>query len=144
MRVLLVDDDDGFRDTLRSVLCRPGREIEVDEASDGQAGIRLVARRRPDAVVMDITMPGMSGLEATRRLKASWPELPVIVLTVHDEPVYERTARAAGADAFLLKKTAATALWPALERLASPERARGDSRRDLGKSPHWRMRWRPI
>jgi DNA-binding NarL/FixJ family response regulator len=144
MRVLLVDDDDGFRDTLRGVLCRPGRAVEVDEASDGPAGLRLVAQRIPDAVVMDITMPGMSGLEATRALKASWPELPVIVLTVHDEPVYERTARAAGADAFLLKKTAATTLWPTLQRLASPEGDRGDSGRDLGRSPHWRVRWRPI
>jgi hypothetical protein len=68
-------------------------------------------------------MPRMNGVEATRRLKTRWPDLPVIVLTVHDDPVYERTARAAGADRFLLKKTAGTALWPALVSLVpSPAR----------------------
>jgi DNA-binding NarL/FixJ family response regulator len=61
----------------------------------------------------------MNGIEATRRLKVRWPELPVLILTVHGDPVYERTARAAGADGFLLKKTAGTALWPALTPLVA-------------------------
>ncbi|HSE96401.1 MAG TPA: response regulator transcription factor, partial [Methylomirabilota bacterium] len=83
---------------------------------------------RPDVVLMDLTMPRMNGVEATCRLKTRWPDLPVIVLTVHDDPVYERTARAAGADRFLLKKTAGTALWAALVSLVPPSGSAGPDR----------------
>jgi CheY-like chemotaxis protein len=117
MRILLVDDDEAFRATLRRLLTQ-GRSVQVQEAADGEQAVHMVAARPPDVVVMDITMPRMNGVEATRRLKARWPDLPVLILTVHDDPVYERTARAAGADGFLLKKTAGTALWPALAAVA--------------------------
>jgi DNA-binding NarL/FixJ family response regulator len=127
MRILLVDDDEGFRAALRHLLTQRGREVRVDEAADGEEALQRVATSRPDAVLMDLTMPRMNGIEATRRLKVRWPELPVLILTVHDDPVYERTARAAGADGFLLKKTAGTTLWPALTPLVAgtPHRARG-------------------
>jgi DNA-binding NarL/FixJ family response regulator len=166
MRILLVDDDEGFRATLRRLLTQGGREAEVEEAADGEEALRRVATRRPDVVLMDLTMPRMNGVEATRQLKIRWPDLPVLVLTVHDEPVYERTARAAGADGFVLKKTAGVALWPALGALvprsgsADSERAtvtpcppgtpalreigrsrgREDSPRALGDRPDWRTR----
>jgi two-component system response regulator DegU len=87
--------------------------------------VRKVADQRPDVVLMDITMPRMNGIEATRQLKSRWPDLPVLILTVHDDPVYQRTARAAGADGFLLKKTAGTALWPALTSLVPTGRCAG-------------------
>jgi DNA-binding NarL/FixJ family response regulator len=119
MRILLVDDDEGFRTALRHLLTQGRHEVRVEEAADGEEALQRVATRRPDAVLMDLTMPRMNGIEATRRLKARWPELPIVILTVHDDPVYERTARAAGADGFLLKKTAGTALWPALRPLVA-------------------------
>jgi two-component system response regulator DegU len=119
MRILLVDDDEGFRTALRHLLTQGRHEVRVEEAADGEEALQRVATRRPDAVLMDLTMPRMSGIEATRRLKVRWPELPILILTVHDDPVYERTARAAGADGFLLKKTAGTALWPALTPLVA-------------------------
>jgi DNA-binding NarL/FixJ family response regulator len=119
MRVLLVDDDEGFRATVRHLLTRRARSVRIEEAADGEEALRIVEGHPPDVVLMDITMPRMNGLEATRRLKARWPDLPVIVLTVHDDPVYERTARAAGASAYLLKKRAGTALWPALDPIAA-------------------------
>jgi DNA-binding NarL/FixJ family response regulator len=118
---------------------------------------------------MDLTMPRMNGIEATRRLKMRWPDLSVLILTVHDDPLYERTARAAGADGFLLKKTAGTTLWPALTSLvpsgrsAGPERTlfadrppvtdppgigrsrtRGNSPVPLGDRPDWQVCWRPL
>jgi DNA-binding NarL/FixJ family response regulator len=170
MRVLLVDDDEGFRATVRALLTQGRPEVEVEEAVDGEAAVRMVAMRPPDVVLMDLTMPRMNGVEATRRLKTRWPHLPVVVLTVHDEPIYERTARAAGADGFLVKKTAGTALWPALAGLATrtrgaaPERTtsaavgsgaespqgagrprdRGDPARAFGNPPDWLALPRPL
>jgi DNA-binding NarL/FixJ family response regulator len=135
MRILLVDDDEGFRATLWRLLTHGERAVQVEEAADGEEALRLVAHRRPDVVVMDLTMPRMNGIEATRRLKAHWPDLPVVILTVHDDPVYERTARAAGADGFLLKKTAGTSLWPALTALISQSRPTGPERASFAASP---------
>jgi CheY-like chemotaxis protein len=135
MHILLVDDDTSFRATLWRLLARGGRAVQVEEATDGEEAVRLVATRRPDVVLMDLTMPRMSGVEATRRLKTRWPDLPVIVLTVHDDPVYERTARAAGADRFLLKKTAGTALWPALVSLVPPSGSAGPDRALISSHP---------
>jgi two-component system response regulator DegU len=125
MRILLVDDDETFRATLRRLLTEGQWQVEVEEAADGAEGVRKVADQRPDVVLMDITMPRMNGIEATRQLKSRWPDLPVLILTVHDDPVYQRTARAAGADGFLLKKTAGTALWPALTSLVPTGRCAG-------------------
>jgi DNA-binding NarL/FixJ family response regulator len=119
MRILLVDDDEGFRATLRRVLTQGGREVQIEEAVDGEDAVRKASSARPDVVLMDLTMPRMNGVEATRQLKTRWPDLPVIILTVHDDPVYERTARTAGADQFLLKKTAGSTLWPTLGPLLS-------------------------
>ena len=90
MRLLLVDDDKAFRATLRDLLTRRAATIHVEEAADADAAFHMITRRRPDVVLMDLTMPRVSGIEATRRVKARWPDLPVVVLTVHDEPSYER------------------------------------------------------
>lgn len=166
MRILLVDDDDGFRSAVLGLLIQGEGPVEVEEAADGEAAVSMASSRPPDLVLMDLTMPRVNGLEATRRLKTRWPDLPVIILTVHDDPTYERTARAAGADAFLLKKTAGTALWPAIARLVPPGSRRegsgvpgpgaqargplgwvgdrGDSPRVFGNSPDWRPVMRPL
>jgi DNA-binding NarL/FixJ family response regulator len=74
------------------------------------------------------TMPRMNGVEATRRLKTRCPDLLVIILTVHHDPVYERIAMTAGADGHLLKKTAGTVLWPALAPLAARRGRSGPGR----------------
>jgi DNA-binding NarL/FixJ family response regulator len=76
---------------------------------------------------MDLAMPRMNGLEATRQLKARWPSLAVIILTVHDEEISRRMAMAAGAAAFLEKRTLGVRLWPTLamvkgQKLPSPNR----------------------
>jgi DNA-binding NarL/FixJ family response regulator len=73
----------------------------VGEAADGQESVDLAAERRPDVVLMDVQMPVMNGLEATRCIKRQWPEIRVVVLTMH--PKYRAEALAVGADAFLLK-----------------------------------------
>jgi DNA-binding NarL/FixJ family response regulator len=123
MHVLLVDDDEGFRATLRQLLTSRDGTIRIEEAADGAAALNAVAVCPPDVVLVDLTMPRLNGVEVTRRLKARWPDLPVIILTVHREPAYQRVAMAAGADGYIVKKTAGTALWEALGSLASGSRA---------------------
>ena len=117
IRFLLADDDAGFRATLRQLLERRVEAQVLGEAGNGEEAIRLTNDLRPDVVLMDLAMPRMNGLEATRQLKARWPDLAVIVLTVHDEDVYRRTALAAGATAFLQKKMLGVDLWPTLVRI---------------------------
>jgi hypothetical protein len=111
MRILLVDDDARFRATLWRLLARDGRAVQVEEATDGEEVVRLAATRRPDVVLMDLTMPRMNGVEATRRLKTRWPDLPVIVLT------------------------AGTALWPALVSLVPPSASPGPDRALITSHP---------
>ena len=117
IRFLLADDDAGFRATLRQLLERRAEAQVLGEAGNGEEAIRLTNDLHPDVVLMDLAMPRINGLEATRQLKARWPDLAVIVLTVHDEDVYRRTALAAGATAFLQKKMLGVDLWPTLVRI---------------------------
>ena len=95
-------------------------EVEViGEAADGQEALVLVSRHRPDVIVLDIEMPVIDGVEATKRVKGEWPEIRVVVLTIH--ATYRASALAAGADAFLLKGCTAQEMrrailpspWPA-------------------------------
>lgn len=161
MRILVVDDDTAFRATVRDLLTRRAAAVHVEEAAEADVALHMITSRRPDVVLMDLTMPRVGGIEATRRLKARWPDLPVVVLTVHDEPIYERTARAAGADAFVVKKTAGAALWSVVSGLAGPvtrateqaanrspcatdEPHREDSAFRLGYPPDWLWRLCPL
>jgi DNA-binding NarL/FixJ family response regulator len=122
MRLFVVDDAPEFRATLRRLLEEASEATIVGEAPDGEAAIEAVPKARPDVVLMDLAMPRMNGLEATRRLKLALPDLRVVILTVHDDETYRRTALAAGADAFLPKKTVGVDLWPTLQRLRAGER----------------------
>jgi two-component system, NarL family, response regulator LiaR len=117
IRLFLVDDDAGFRETLRQLLTQRKEAVILCEAGDGEEAVRLAGTLHPDVVLMDLAMPRMNGLEATRHLKALRSDLVVIILTVHDDEAYRRTALAAGAEAFLVKKTLGVDLWPTLDRV---------------------------
>ena len=109
VRVLIADDKRSARQGLKALLARiPDIEV-VGEAANGQEAVEVTAVHQPDVVLMDAQMPGMDGLEATRRIKSQWPAVKIIILTLH--PQYRQRALAAGADAFLLKGGTAESLW---------------------------------
>lgn len=116
--VLIVDDEQAIRTGLREIL--ESKNFKVSEASDGQEALHLFDKVRPRVVVMDIAMPRMDGLEATRRIKKKRPHTKVIILTVHNETVYQKAGREAGADLFLFKKMAAGKLVSSIEEMVGP------------------------
>ena len=103
IKVLLVDDHAVLRDGLSSLISlEPDMEV-VGEARDGEEAINLVESTRPDVVLMDINMPGMSGVEAIRRIHAKHPQVAVLVLTMYDRDEYLYESIRAGATGYLLK-----------------------------------------
>lgn len=104
LRILIVDDQPRARKSVKALLSTWPGMAENREACNGQEAVQLVTKLQPDLVLMDVRMPGMDGLEATRLIKGSWPQVTVIVLSMY--PEYEDGALAAGADAFVDKDEA--------------------------------------
>ena len=119
IRLLLVDDQRLMRDGLRILL-----ELEEDmqvaaEAGDGAAGLAAYAEHQPDVVLMDIRMPGMDGVEATRQLRQQWPDARVIILTTFDDNEYVFEGLRAGALGYLLKDVSGEELEAAIRTVAA-------------------------
>lgn len=115
LRVLLADDHAIVREGLRSFLAScPGIEV-AGEAEDGLRAVRLAVERAADVVLMDVAMPGLDGLEATRQLRTAAPSVKVLLLTVSAEPEYLREGARAGACGYLLKDASPAELLCALE-----------------------------
>ena len=120
LRVLLVDDHDLFRTGLRNLLEEQGVEI-VAEAAGGSEALQFVRELTPDVVVMDLNMPGMSGVEATRHISRDAPLTRVIVLTISDEEQDVMDAILAGACGYLLKDASIQELMRGLQAAAIGE-----------------------
>ena len=122
--VLVVDDSTHVRLLLRMTLAPYGHKVQ--EAADGVAGWRLLVGRRPDVLIMDVTMPGLSGLDTCRAIRADpgLADLPVIILTANGLPENEAEALEAGADCFFGKPFQPRALADAVARLAGEPSAR--------------------
>jgi len=105
MQVIICDDQALIRDSL-AMLLNLEKDIEVvGQAEDGLEGVELTEQHQPDLVLMDLKMPGMNGVEATRQIHARWPGIKVLVLTTYDDDEWVFDAIRAGASGYLLKDT---------------------------------------
>jgi DNA-binding NarL/FixJ family response regulator len=119
VRVLIVDDDDLMRAGLRGVLASDDAIELVGEASDGREAAYRVRLLRPDVVLMDVRMPDLDGISATRELTAGFPDVRVVILTTFEQDDYIFGALSAGASGFLLKRTRPEELIAAIHTIAA-------------------------
>jgi DNA-binding NarL/FixJ family response regulator len=119
IRVLLVDDDDLMRAGLKAVLSSDARVEVVGEAGSGRAAVERVRALRPDLVLMDVRMPDLDGIAATREVIAASPEVKVVILTTFEQDDYIFGALNAGASGFLLKRSGPEKLLAAIQTVAA-------------------------
>ena len=120
-RVLIVDDDDLMRAGLAELLAVDHTIHVVGEAADGREAVRLTARLAPDVVLMDVRMPDLDGIEATRQLATAAPNAKALILTTFEDDAYVFGALRAGASGFLLKRTRPEELIAAVHTIAAGE-----------------------
>ena len=119
VRVLLVDDDALMRAGLAAVLSSDDGVLVVGEAEDGAVALERVRRHQPEVVLMDVRMPGVDGIAATREIVAAAPEARVVILTTFEDDEYIFGALTAGASGFLLKRASPEELLAAIKAVAA-------------------------
>ncbi|UDM52469.1 response regulator transcription factor [Cupriavidus sp. MP-37] len=127
IRILLIDDHTLFRSGIRALLQRQADFEIVDEAADGVEGIKRAKQHRPDVILLDLNMPGLSGLEALQLLVEDLPQTAVIVLTVSEEAEELAAALRGGARGYLIKNIETEALIAGIRRAAAGEPVISDS-----------------
>lgn len=120
MRVLVVDDHPVVREGLAALLGRAGFSV-VGEAADAANALAIAAKTKAEVAVVDVALPGISGLELCRRLRRRFPEMRVVLLSMFDEPEWRAEAARAGASAYILKDASAEELLSTLCRVAQGE-----------------------
>jgi CheY-like chemotaxis protein len=118
-RVLVVDDDDELRWALSDMLSEYGFEV-VGLAADGEAAVDSASALRPNVVLMDVRMPKMDGIDATRLIRERLPKAHVIALSAYEDPALAAAARSAGADDYVTKGTAPELLCDIIQELVGP------------------------
>lgn len=121
IRVVIADDHTLVREGTAQLLAKHGDIAVVAAAADGLSALEVICAELPDVALVDIAMPGLSGIEVTRRVKASAPQVAVLVLTVHDEAGYVRALLEAGAAGYLLKDIGETDLVDAIRAVHAGE-----------------------
>lgn len=121
LRILLVDDHTVLREGLKALIERDPDTVVVGEAGDGAEAVRLAAELQPDLVIMDLTMPIMSGIDATREIVKKHPTIRVLALSMECDRIYVVEVLKAGATGYLLKDTAFAELCEAIHTVARGE-----------------------
>lgn len=121
IRILLADDHTILREGIRVLLEDEPDLTVIGEAEDGQSAVKMAAQLEPDVVVMDIAMPLLNGLEATRQIRRDHPQIKVLILSMHDNEEYIRQVLAAGALGYVLKDAAARELIGAIRAVQRGE-----------------------
>jgi DNA-binding NarL/FixJ family response regulator len=114
LRILLADDHPIVREGLRALINSQLDMAVIGEAGDGKTAVRLAKELRPDVVVMDVSMPELSGAEATTQIKRALPVIHIVALTVHEDRPYIRKLLEAGASGYVIKRSAAEELTRAI------------------------------
>ena len=122
MRILIADDHSLFRDGLRSLLVAQGHDV-IGEARNGREAVELARTLKPDLVLMDVHMPELDGIAATRLISAEMPEMKVVILTASEEEAKLFEAIKSGAQGYLLKNLEAETFFDMLDRAARGEPA---------------------
>ena len=117
IRILLVDDHPVVRHGIRQILTDGLHGVQIDEASDSPGALGKIRAASWDIVVLDITLPGASGLDLLKEVRREYPSLPVLILSVHPASQFARRVLAAGASGYLSKESAATELIHAIEAI---------------------------
>jgi DNA-binding NarL/FixJ family response regulator len=139
LRVLVVDDHPIVREGVRRILESAPDMHVVGEANDGASALALAARLLPDAAVVDVGLPDMSGLELVRRLKEQRSELTIVMLSMYDDAEYARESRIAGASAYVVKDSAATMLATQLRLAVGARVSAADLNAPAGLTPWERI-----
>jgi len=121
MRAVIVDDHPVVREGLRAFLSQAGVEV-VGEAAEGRTALAVIREVRPEVAVVDVALPGLSGIELCRLVRRRLPQVQVVLLSMFDEPAWRAEAARAGAAAYLLKGMAPADLVEAIARVAKGER----------------------
>ncbi len=120
--ILIVEDHEKVRRALRKLLEFKFSQYQVIEASSGEEAVTLTLAEAPQLIIMDITLPGMSGIEATRRIRATSSSPQVVMFTVHEDDIYRQEAQDAGAIAYVAKHALQSELLPQLSALLTAVR----------------------
>jgi DNA-binding NarL/FixJ family response regulator len=129
IKILIVDDEARFREQVKELLLvEPNIEV-AGEAADGREAICQARELKPDLILMDVRMPGLNGIDATRQLKSEMPAMRVIILSLYDVAMYKKAAIASGADGYLKKSAMVKELIPTIRRVITR-----NSRNDLPRN----------
>lgn len=123
MKLLIVDDHRVVRDGLKQLFAHQDQfDVEVEEAENGKMAVAMAAKRKYDVIMMDLKMPVMNGIEATRAITKDQPKAPVLILSMHDEEYTIREALQAGAKGYIMKNSGMNDLFMAIERISRGEK----------------------
>jgi DNA-binding NarL/FixJ family response regulator len=120
IRLLIVEDNDAVREAIVSWLVYEYSGYQITGVSSGEGALEAVQENKPNLILMDIGLPGINGIETTRRLQATHPDIPVVIITVKESVSYKNDALDAGAAAYIPKRLMYAELLPTLQNLLFP------------------------